>query len=127
VKTETKLIINPNAMLAPSIARQRLESISWRRAQELQGICGVQLRQLADRYISYIRKTLALAGLKQSLRIGATKALYHSATIKRITLSVKIVKPVDASPLWTAYSLDYNSFRCRTAVSQRWPLVNLGR
>ena len=64
VKTQSKLIIDPNAVLTLAITRQRIKSISWRRAQKLQGICGIQLHKLTRSDFRNAREAPALSGLE---------------------------------------------------------------
>ena len=86
-KADTELIVHADAVLACTPALQGLEPVTWWRAQEFQGVCRVELRQLTRRDVRDARKSLAFSCLEQRSRVGAAEALDHGE--QRITLNVK--------------------------------------
>jgi hypothetical protein len=48
-KAKPPSIVDPDAVEAASIATQRLQTVSGRGAQKIQGLCGIQHRQFPGR------------------------------------------------------------------------------
>lgn len=80
-KTQAELIVHTDAVLACTVALQALKPVTRRRAQELQGLRRIQLRQFARRDFGDSRKPLALTGLEQRLRVGAAEAPDHVRSV----------------------------------------------
>jgi hypothetical protein len=77
-ESKPELIIAADAVLALSGSPQRLEPIAGRGTQEFQGSRGIQLRQLAHRYIVECPEASRAAPFKQCLRTLAPEGLNHA-------------------------------------------------
>ena len=64
--------------------------ISGRRAQELQRMRAIKLRQLPSRDLDDLGKSLALARFKQSLRVGTAEAIDHPFMLERVARLGKV-------------------------------------
>lgn len=68
-KAHAPLVVDANAVLAPAIPTQQLQSVAWRAAQKIQRLRRVQLRQLAFRYGLNIGKPPCLATGEKTLGV----------------------------------------------------------
>jgi hypothetical protein len=87
------LAADPDAVLALSIMLQRLELITRRNPQEVQGCGGMQLLQLPESDSLDVHKAFHPPSFKQGLRIPATKTQDHSDIL---TVSVINLNPAVA-------------------------------
>jgi hypothetical protein len=76
-KAYTPLIIDADAVLALSVARERLKAIPRRRLQELQRCGSLKLGELTSRNLRDGPEALRLSSLEEPARKRAFEALYH--------------------------------------------------
>ena len=77
-EADTPLIVDPDAVLAGSIALQGFEPVSWRHPQKVEGCGGIDLQQLSMRDPLYVgRKATAVLATKQPLGFLVRKILDH--------------------------------------------------
>jgi hypothetical protein len=84
-ETETPLVIDPNAILARSVAMQRFQAISWWRPQISQFSGGVQLPYLPARNsLDCLEASTKLPAIKSLSFLGAKRLdhEYNSITLR---------------------------------------------
>lgn len=81
------LVIYPDAMLAFAFALQDFQAIAGRRAQKIQSLRRIKLRQFPDGTVCDAGKPSAFSSFEQGLRIPAGEALDHGN--ENITNNVK--------------------------------------
>jgi hypothetical protein len=85
-KTNPKLIINSNAVLAFAIAFERFQSIPWRRSQKAQRFRGIKHRKFSSGRPRNSSESPALPMFKQRSRVDATEASNHRDLVLRHTI-----------------------------------------
>ena len=83
-KADAELIVDANAVLTHPFTFERLQPITRRRAQKIQCLGGIELRQLAFRYGLDRSESSGTAALEQSLGIGASEGLDHQQNVLRL-------------------------------------------
>jgi hypothetical protein len=76
-EADPKLVVDPDAVLALPIAGQSLEAIAWERAEVVEALGGVQLRQLPLRNPSNGPKTPRRVPLEQALGVSVPEGPDH--------------------------------------------------
>src|SRR2546427_8750331 len=76
-EANAELVVYANAVLTLTFALQRLQVIARWRAQKIQSMSCIKLRQLPNRDVCNARKPLTPSGFKQCLRISTTEAIDH--------------------------------------------------
>ena len=109
-KAKVVLVVDPNTELSFAVTFRRLQPVARRRAQELKGLSGVQLRQLSSRSFSDRRESLALAALEQGWTDATTaaqlgdlvaalaKGRAASARAQELRSALGLVAPAEAAP-----------------------------
>lgn len=72
-KTDSKLVIDPNAVLACTISYKRLQSVSWRDSEILKRGCSIEHRELAHRNGLNVDETPDPLAIEETLRVSAGK------------------------------------------------------
>jgi hypothetical protein len=79
-ETDAPLVVDPDAVLAGSIAFQRFEPIARRDAQEIQSRRSIDLQQFSMRNSLHVgRKASAMLAQEEPFRLPVRKALDHRA------------------------------------------------
>ena len=86
-KTQTKLVIDANAVLSRAVAIQGFQSVSWWRPQEFQRGSAVELLQFSLGGGFEVYEALDAFALEQCLRILASERFDHVEMMYRITVS----------------------------------------
>jgi hypothetical protein len=82
-ETHPELIVDPDAVLFPSIALKGFQTIPGRNAKVLQPTRNLQLTKLAAGCRCDICKTLYRIAFAKDLSIGTPKGFYHSTIVTR--------------------------------------------
>jgi hypothetical protein len=83
-ETDSILIVDTDAVLPPSIPGQTLKVIPWKRAQVVESLGGVKLRELALRDPGDAPKPARRVSLKERLGVAAPEGPDHLLRILRM-------------------------------------------
>jgi hypothetical protein len=82
-KAYAPLIVDPDAVLAGSVALQCLQPVAGRYTQEVERCCGIDLQQLPMRQsLDVGRKSATMLASKKLLRLSIREALDHGARVR---------------------------------------------
>lgn len=98
-ETDSPLIVNPNAILPPAIARQFLQTISGRDSQLVERLRGIEDQHFSLRHALNVRRpSPGLLSQENPLGISVPEALDHSRSGTIITYRVNNVKRYQIPP-----------------------------
>jgi hypothetical protein len=86
-ETDPVLVVDADAVLTEPIALQHLQSIAWRRTEDVERSSGVQLGELASDYRFDPDEAANSASSENSLGIGMRERDNHRSTAYRLSIS----------------------------------------
>jgi hypothetical protein len=84
-KTDSPLIVDPDAMLTLAVAAKFLQTVTGRNLQVLYGLRVVQHCELAPRGVLDALKTRAALAVEKRFRVPASERFNHPTSVLRLT------------------------------------------
>ena len=89
-ETDPPLIVDPNAVLADTVAGQFLEAVAWRHAKVIDVLCGVEQNQLVVRGPAHLRaQSPDMPAMPDRLGVLASEGPDHHAIVTLVVINGK--------------------------------------